>query len=54
MNGYKTYIGGAIIAFCALAGFIGWLDDAQISALMRLGEAFGLIGIGHKIAKAAT
>lgn len=49
-NGYKTYLGGALIALSAVMPYLDTSVDA--SAMRQLGESLGLIGLGHKLAKA--
>ena len=49
LNGYKTYLGGAIIAVSAIVDYAGY---PPIGALLReLGFALGLVGVAHKIQK---
>ena len=49
LNGYKTYIGGAIIAIASIVDYSG---NPAIGALLReLGMALGLVGVAHKISK---
>ena len=49
LNGYKTYIGGAIIAIASIVDYAGY---PPVGALLReLGMALGLVGIAHKVQK---
>jgi len=49
MRGYKTWIAAAIVAAGAVLTFLGYEDLSK--AIMGLGGALGLIGLGHKIEK---
>jgi|Deesub1362A_J573_1020465.scaffolds.fasta_scaffold42083_2 hypothetical protein len=51
MKGWKTWAGAALVAASAILGFMGKPDAAK--ALMALGAAFGLVGLGHKIEKSS-
>ena len=50
LNGYKTYIGAAIIGISAALDILGYGQYSQ--AVMLIGSALGLVGIGHKLDKA--
>jgi hypothetical protein len=50
-NGYKTYLGAVLIGVGAALKALGYSEVAEV--LMRLGEALGVAGIGHKLAKAS-
>lgn len=49
LDGYKTYIGAAMVAASAVLDFLGYADLAE--QVLRLGEALGILGIGHKMVK---
>ncbi len=51
LNGYKTYLGALIMGGGAALAYLGFPDVGK--ALEGLGLSLGLIGIGHKLAKAA-
>lgn len=48
---WKTYTGAGIIAGCAFAMYLGWIDEGQRQLILELGAALGLIGLGHKVDK---
>jgi hypothetical protein len=50
LNGYKSYIGATLIGLGAAAAALGYPDLAAL--VTRLGEAIGLMGVAHKLAKA--
>jgi len=50
MTGWKTWTGAAIIGVSAALDILGYGQYTQ--AVMMLGSAFGLVGIGHKLEKA--
>ena len=50
MKGWKTWAGAVIIAGSAVLKYFGYSDLAE--ALLMIGTAFGIIGLGHKIEKA--
>lgn len=53
LNGSKTYLGAALLAFSAIAPLLG--ISAELSHAMQLmGEAIMGAGIGHKIQKAGS
>lgn len=49
MKGWKTWAGAALVAVSAVLGYVGESDLAQ--ALLTVGAALGLVGVGHKIEK---
>jgi hypothetical protein len=49
LNGYKTYIGGALIAIGAFLKTIGQQEYGE--AFVMFGEAVAVVGLGHKLAK---
>ena len=49
LNGYKTYLGAAIMGLGAALAYLGQPDIGR--ALEGLGVALGIVGIGHKIEK---
>lgn len=51
MKGWKTWVGAALIAGAAVLRYFGL--DAVAEAIMMIGGAFGLIGLGHKVEKAS-
>lgn len=51
LNGYKSYLGAAIVAFVAIAKWAGWIPDDTAEMILRFGEALLGIGLGHKLAK---
>ena len=49
MRGWKTWVGAVIIAASAV---LKYFDQTELSeALLMIGSAFGIIGLGHKIEK---
>lgn len=53
LNGGKTYLGAALLAFSAIAPLLG--ISAELShAVQLMGEAIMGAGIGHKIQKAGS
>lgn len=51
MGGWKTWAGAALVAAGAVAEYFGYPEVAK--AVMAIGAALGLVGLGHKIEKAA-
>ena len=49
MKGWKTWAAAAIVALAAAVGYFGYPDIA--TAILTLGGAFGLVGLGHKLEK---
>lgn len=49
LDGYKTYIGGALIATGVFLVQIGYPELGE--AVRQFGEAISVVGIGHKLAK---
>jgi hypothetical protein len=52
MRGWKTWVGAGLIAASAILRYFG--QDAIADALITVGIATGLIGIGSKIEKGKT
>ena len=50
LNGKKTYIAGALIGIASTLNYLGYPEIASL--VLHFGEALGIIGLGHKIAKA--
>lgn len=50
LNGYKTYLGAALIGLGAVLTALGYADIGE--PLTRFGEALSIGGLGHKLAKA--
>lgn len=50
MKGWKTYVAAGLVIGAELARQLGYGEVA--AALLAVGGAAGLIGIGHKIEKA--
>ena len=51
INGYKTYLGAALIAVSAAMTYLGMTEYSDV--VLKIGEALGIAGLGHKLAKAA-
>ncbi|HWP84898.1 MAG TPA: hypothetical protein VNN17_06895 [Terriglobia bacterium] len=51
MRGWKTWTGAALIAAAAVLRYFGHGELAD--ALLTVGAALGLVGVAHKIEKAA-
>lgn len=51
-NGYKTYIGAAIIALSAGLDVLGYGQYSQV--LMMIGSTLGLVGVRHAIEKSKS
>jgi len=51
MKGWKTYAGCAIVAAGAVLKFLGYAEIADM--VMVVGGSLGLVGVGHKLDKAA-
>lgn len=49
MKGWKTWLAAGVVAAGAVLEFLGYPEIAK--ALLALGGAIGLWGIGHKIEK---
>ena len=49
MKGWKTWAGAAIIGAGAILEYMG--HGGVADALIMLGAALGLVGLGHKIEK---
>jgi len=51
-KGWKTYTGAALIAASVILDYVGCQGCAPLSeALLKVGEALGLVGMRHAIAK---
>ncbi len=50
MKGWKTWAGAALVAASAVLGYLG--EQGLAEALLGVGAALGLVGVGHKIEKA--
>jgi len=50
LNGYKTYIGAAVMAIGTFLSYIPELAPLADS-FVKFGEAIVAVGLGHKIAK---
>jgi len=51
LNGYKTYIGLAIIGVAWAMNLLGWLPPEHADKLTQVGEFLTAVGAAHKVAK---
>jgi hypothetical protein len=49
MQGWKTWIGAAMVASVSVLKYCGM--DQEAEAVLYFGAAMGLVGIGHKVEK---
>ena len=51
IDGYKTYIGGAVVFFAGGAKALGWIDKNTFDVLATIGGAITVFGLRHAISK---
>ena len=52
MKGWKTWVGAVLIGVSAALEAAGLGEWAKVAA--TIGTAFGIVGLGHKVEKAAN
>lgn len=54
LDGKKTNVGAAVVAFATYANVLGILDPTQIELINQIGTAIISLGLGHKAVKVVT